>query len=221
MAAKARSDATLRNLPEDRQAQIAEWCEKANDMGEDGKPIPKTGGLAYAKEQLAADGVNVSLDTLSRFYRSWLDEQTFKRASGRAQEIEQMLVRQFPDATPEKIAAAGQLVFTMEASNAGDSKTFVALEQLRLSQNIAKSEGEIAKAKLEIAERKLVQKDRDFGLAREKFVSESCEKILKAARDPSTREIAESSTLSNSEKIAAIRKAYFADIDAVNVELPE
>lgn len=218
---KVRSDSVLKNLPEERQAQIAEWCEKANEVGEDGKPVPKTGGLAYAREQLAADGVSVSLDTLSRFYRSWLDEQTFKTASSRAQEVERVLLQQFPEATPEKIAAAGQLVFTMEASNTGDTKTFMALEQLRLSQNIAKSEGEIAKAKLEIATAKLVQKDRDFGLAREKFVVASCEKILKAAKDPSTREVAESSTMSNAEKIAAIRKAYFADIDSVEVELPE
>lgn len=221
MAAKAKSNSMLRSLSEERQAQVAEWCAKPNEIDSEGKMIPRTGGLVYAQDQLAADGLKVSLDTLSRFYRSWLDEQTFSRASSRASEVEEMLRNQFPDATPEKIAAAGQLVFTMEASNAGDAKTFIALEQLRLSQSIAQSEGSIAKAKLEIAERKLVQKDRDFGLAREKFVSESCEKILKAARDSSTREIAESSTLTNAEKIAKIREAYFADIDSVNVELPE
>ena len=83
---KPKSTAILMNLPPERQEQIAEWCAKPNDV-EDGKPIPLTGGLAFARAQLAADGCKVSLDTLSRFFSWWQLEQDLSISFEREQQV--------------------------------------------------------------------------------------------------------------------------------------
>jgi REP element-mobilizing transposase RayT len=66
---KKRADSKLKNLQDDIQRQILQWCRKPNDVDASGKAIPLTGGLAFARKQLASSGISVSLDTLSRFYR--------------------------------------------------------------------------------------------------------------------------------------------------------
>jgi hypothetical protein len=68
---KPKSNAVLKNLPRERQEQIAEWCAQENEKDADGKAVPLTGGLAFARAQLAADGLKVSLSTLSEFFSWW------------------------------------------------------------------------------------------------------------------------------------------------------
>lgn len=161
---KPKSNAVLKNLPAERQQQVAEWCEKANDTDPAGHPVPKTGGLEFARAQLAADGVSVALNTVSEFYRWFSLRRTFALAESQAQQAEEFLRRQFPDATPAKIAAAGQLVFTMQAANAGDAETFRAMETLRLAKTTAEHNAAMDKARLEQKERQIAQKDRDLSL---------------------------------------------------------
>lgn len=200
---KPKSNALLKNLPEERQEQIYGWCNKANDVDAEGDPIAGTGGLAFAQAQLAEDGIKVSLTTLSEFARWYALRLTFQRAETQAQEVERMLRSEFPQATPEKIALAGQLVFTMQASNAGDAKTFVALEQLRLSKTIAENVDKVQRAKLEQKDRQILQKDRDLSLAerRVKLLEEN------AAKAKQTLEAVKKAGGLSAETLAQIEEA--------------
>lgn len=63
-----------------------------------------------------------------------------------------------------------------------------------------------------------------LSIQRQKFEIQSCELFLKWFTDARAREIAQSQA-SNSEKIEALRKTYFADVDALDatgtIELPK
>lgn len=200
---KARSDSKLKVLPEERQEQIIAWA-----MEPKSETCP--GGLEHARQQLVADGIKVSISTLSEFVSWWRLQRRFAAASERARQIEEMLRAQDPSMSPEKVRDMGQKIFTLEAVEAGDAKTFVALEALALDQRSAAFKGKLEAEKL--------------ALAREKFEVQTCERFLKWFSDHKARDIAESK-LSNAQKIAALRAEYFADVDALEaagtVVLPE
>lgn len=211
---KPKSNAVLKNLPPERQDQIAEWCEKPNDTDTDGKIIARTGGLAYAQDQLANDGLRVSLSVLGEFYQWWRLEQDLEISFER----EAQVLEKTGDA--KKAREAGESLLMRLGLVSQNAKLIQTAALMSDSRRALDLEEESGRTKAAHKERSLTQKDRDFMLQREKFVTLSCEKILQAARDPKIRDIAESK-IPNAEKIAAIRKAYFADIDAVEVALPE
>ena len=200
---KIRSDSKLKNLSEERQEQIIAWSKR-----------PKTedhpGGLAWAREQLATDGIKVSTGTLSEFVSWYSLQQRFSKASARAKQIEELLLERDPNMSPEKVREMGQAIFTLEAVDAGDAATFVSLESLKLAQESAAFKGKIVAAKHQ--------------LAREKFAVETCKCFLAWFKDAKAREIADSG-LSNADKIAALRAEYFKDVDALEasggVNLPD
>ena len=200
---KPRSDSKLKTLPEDRQEQIVAWARTP-------KTEDHSGGLAYAREQLAADGLKVSISTLSEFVSWYSLQQRFSKASARAKQIEELLLEKDPNMSPEKVREMGQAIFNLEAVDAGDAATFVSLEGLRLAQDSAAFKGKIEVAKHQ--------------LAREKFAVETCKCFLAWFKDSKARDIAESG-LSNAEKIAALRAEYFKDVDALEasggVNLPD
>lgn len=71
---------------------------------------------------------------------------------------------------------------------------------------------------------KVVGDSRAFALAHQKFEVEVCEKFLAWFHDAKAKAIAESQA-TNSDKIAALRQAYYADVDALEksgeVQLPQ
>lgn len=156
---KHRSDSVLKNLPEERQAQIIEWINtpKSDDC---------VGGQKFALEQLAADGIKTSAASLSDFYSWWHLQQTFRRADNFTTQIEESLRKQFPELSSEKIAEAGQLVFTLQATNARDAKEFREMEWLRLAKVTGAT--------------KARQKDRDLALAerRVRLLEKKAKEIL-------------------------------------------
>lgn len=139
---KPRSDSKLKNLPEERQEQIAEWCRK---------------GLEHAREQLAADGLRVSVRALSEFVSWWGLQQRFRAASSRARQIEEMLAEKAPEMDADQVRKLGQAMFTLEAVDAVDAKGFVRLESLRLDQETAAAKLELERAKLKQRDRRLDQ----------------------------------------------------------------
>ncbi len=219
-----RPDAKLLNLPEERQRQIWEWCKKPSERDTDGDPIPRSGGQAYALDQLAAGGCKVSPDTLSRACSFWRLQEDFTQADTEAKQVEEFLRTEFAEVTPDKIAKAGQLVFTMRAKNANDAEGFVLLENLRLSREIAESKGELEKAKLALKERSVAQKDREIWIAMERLLDDKAEWMLSDAARAKADEI-NASGMSHADKIKAMRAAAFADVDAMQksgkVVLPE
>jgi hypothetical protein len=202
-------------IPPEMHERVAEWCAKPNDTDENGKPIPRTGGLAYAMAQCAADGLKVSLDTVSRFYAWWQLQQDLDASF----EVEKQVLANSGNA---KLAReAGEALLIRRGIALQDPDMIKTAAQIADSRRHLDLEEKSGKTKADIARAKLAQKDRDHALAVEKLVIAGCEKIMKAARDPKVREIVEDTKLSSAEKIAAIRKAYFADVDATKVELPE
>lgn len=215
---KPKSNAVLKNLPEDRQAQIAEWCEKPNDRGADGKPIPLTGGLAYARKQLADDGLAISLRTLSEFF-CWYQLQ---RDMDRVFEVEDVIKERTGD--PKLARERAEKLFLALSMARQDTDAFIAATMSADQRRKLDLAEETGRTKAKHKERSLAQKDRDFRLARDKFERETCELYLKWVADAKARAIAEA-PISNEEKIAQLRRTYFADIDALEksgaVQLPE
>lgn len=199
---KVRSDAKLKGLPRARQERIVEWAATP-------KSADCVGGIAYAREKLAAEGLRVSARAVSEFLAWWDLRERFSSASSRAAQIAEMAAQQSPDMSPDRVRKLAQSVFTLEAVEGRDAKTYVGLENLRLKREAAEFKGRLERERLD--------------LDREKFEVMSCRQYLEWFRDARSREIAES-TASNAEKIAALRKLHFADVDALEasgeVELP-
>jgi hypothetical protein len=217
MSAKPRSDSLLKNLPEERQDQIAAWCREPKS---DSCP----GGLQHAREQCAADGLKVSMRAMSEFFSWWRVGETCRQASNKAQDFESLLKAEFPGATPEKIASMGQMYFTLQASNSGDADTFINLESLRLAKSSAETKARQKEEDLRLsAERvKLMASKLQFEIG--KHLDLTAEKLLSVAARAKAEEI-NASNVSQAEKIAAMRKFAFADVDAYlaqgKLDLPE
>lgn len=153
MKRKVRSDAVLLNLPEERQEQIIEWCDTP-------KSESCAGGYEFAREQLAADGLKVSVRALSDFYSDWHLRRDLQTASNveaavrSANPGEAKLAREAGEAMLLKLSLARQdaKLFTAAACSI-DSR-----ERLDLDERSAKTKAEIAKAKIR-------QKDHDLRLA--------------------------------------------------------
>lgn len=171
---KPRSDSKLKTLPEAVQAQIADWC--AQDS------------LQSAVLRCAAElqpPVRTSLSAMSEWWAWYRLSATFSQADAHARQVEELLRRQFPGATPEKIAAAGQLVFTMQAANAQDTKEFRELEYLRITKETAFHKVEMDKAKLRQKDAQIRQKNEELALQlrRVQVLEAKLESIGKAVKD--------------------------------------
>jgi hypothetical protein len=145
---KPRSDSKLKGLPEDRQEQIIAWTRMPKSQS-------SPGGLQLAREQLAADGIAVSLRALSEFVAWWELQRRFTAASSRARQIEELMRKQDPSMDPERVRKLGQAVFTLEAVEASDPATYVKLENIRLSQDSLDAKVRIENKKIALAERRV------------------------------------------------------------------
>lgn len=218
---KVRPEAVLKNLQRSAQELIVEWSHQPPQKDADGVAIPDTGGIAYALLQLreharlaARPELAVSQSTLYAFLQWFALEQDLEISFEREQQV-------LAKTGNVKLARdAGETLLMRLGLAAQSPKLIHTAAQIADSRRSLDLEEKSGKTKADIARAKLAQKDRDHALAVEKLVIASCEKIMKAARDPKMREIVES-TIPQAEKIAAIRKAYFADVDATKVELPE
>jgi hypothetical protein len=159
---KPRSDSPLRNLPEQRQEQIIEWCNTP-------KSDKCVGGYAFAKQQLAADGLKASQGALSDFYSWWHLRRDFQRQDSLTRDFEEMLRKEFPSADPKKIQEFGQAFFTMQAAARRDPKEFREMEYLRLSKETAATKGRHKEKELELSERRVVILEGKISKAKEKL----------------------------------------------------
>ncbi len=87
------SNSRLKTLPEERQEVIFGWCTKANDQDGEGKEIPRTGGLAHAQAQLAADGITVSEPVLSEFRRWYRARQRYRRSLASSEQQRELMAK--------------------------------------------------------------------------------------------------------------------------------
>jgi SMC interacting uncharacterized protein involved in chromosome segregation len=150
---KPYSNSKLKTLPEEVQARVAGWCAK--------------GSLSAAVSRCSSElSLATNLDSMSKFFRWWKTEQDkrarietieqlFQRADANAKAVGELLAQS--GATPEQIAAADQMVFTLEASSSPDKSLWIELEKLRVVKEAAAQ-----KARSDAA--KIRQKDRDLSL---------------------------------------------------------
>lgn len=217
---KVHANALLKNLPvtpEDAQARgfdprrcqqaVAGWC--------------MDGTLDSACSRCASElGLQTNAQSMSEFFTWWQENQAtaarketlkeiFDRADANAKAVGQMLAER--GSTAGQIAAAENLVFQLQATEEGkvDREMWIELEKLRIFRESAETKGRLDQAKL-------AQKDQEIALARTKFELEAAEKMLDAAMRARADEI-NASGLSNADKIAAMRKAAFAEIDELQV----
>jgi len=144
---KPRSDSKLKNLPEERREQIIAWLNTT-------KTEEHPGGLAYAREQLAADGIKVSNSTLSEFWAYWDLQQDFSDADLAATFAEEQM-RAFDPANAQKAEDFGNFVFTSKAVRQKDPQTFVALQRLKLDKDSARTRASQEDRKIQLAARRV------------------------------------------------------------------
>lgn len=144
---KVRADAVLLNLPRERQDQIMEWCNTA-------KSESCVGGLQFAREQLAADGVKVSLNALSHFWRQYQLRESYEQAENFAEFQEEQMKRFRPEDL-ETARKFGKFTFLQVAQAKQDGKLFATVEQLIQGDEIGALNARKQKFKEEIEPRKL------------------------------------------------------------------
>jgi hypothetical protein len=122
------------------------------------------------------------------------------------------------DSLREQRAAVGDLsndtIFHLETEAMG----YIARGDLGAGQRLYSIAAKIrndtrAAIELELKRTAEVRAGAALKLSQDKFQVEVCEKFLAWFKDDRARQIAESSA-TNSDKIAALRQAYFADVDA-------
>lgn len=188
---KPRSDSRLKSLlTEEQREMVAAWAQAPKGAG-------CAGGLAHAVERLRAEcGVKTSLSAVSEFLGWWRLQRRFGQASARALQVQELLKERDPGFSPEEIARLGEALFNVEAMEAEDARTYIALQQLRLDRESAESRATIEREKLALSRRRLQ-------LA-------TCEKFLEWNADGRAREIAAGSG-TKAEKIEALGRAMFGE----------
>lgn len=152
-------------------------------------------------------GQKVSLATLSNIRDRLEMEEDAAENERTTESLLEELRRSSPTLKEEDLARLGHQIFSVQAIRRRDSKTFLRYQSARFK-------AEIEKAKLALQEKAEARKDQELGLARDKFQRETCELILKAARDERVKEI-EASAAPHEEKIRLLRAHYFADVEAL------
>lgn len=169
---KTRADAKLKTLPEDRQAQIAELC------------AIKT--LAEVRQELAADGLVVSIDTISRWYSSWQLEQDFQRTETLAEQFMQQIKLSDPQITEEKLFDFGQTLFALRAVENKDARDWKRVQDVRHRRQM-------------------------LDIERKRFMRETSQLFLNWFEDQRAKEIASASGLGQTEKIEKLGQLMFGD----------
>ncbi len=160
---KIRCDAPLKNLPQDRQDQIIEWCltPKAEDC---------PGGYQHAREQLAADGLKVSLRALSDFF-SWHQLKEFYEGAEAHAEEQKQLMAEFDPANTERAEKFGDFCFIQQATKTRDVKAYVAVGQLRETRKMRELREKTEPKKLELIERRVHLLETNAAAAKEKLTA--------------------------------------------------
>lgn len=201
---KPKSNAVLKNLPSERQEQVAEWCAKRNDKDDSGRDIPRTGGLAFAQQQLAADGIKLSISVIGVFYSWWCLERDLEISFER----EQQVLAQTGD--PKKAREAGETLLMRLGLATADPKLIVAAAQTSDNRRALDLEEKSGKTKAEQKERSLAQKDEEIKLAERKFRRDTCREFIKWYDNVEAKRIVTGAG-SNAEKIEALGRAMFGE----------
>jgi hypothetical protein len=187
----ARTDKKLFQMGADE----AENIQRAEELFQYLAKHTLTEGVAWVKEKW---GVDTSLRAMSEFRRDWPTEQVIFRLQGRivaSRRIVEAGGEEVQSLTPTNLNLLEQQITELLATGA---------DHERLA-GFVKMFAELTKASVSTSQARL---DMD------KFHVEVCNKFLDWFSDEQARDIAESNQ-PKAEKIAALRKTYFADVDAM------
>lgn len=186
--------ARYKRLSASRQKILFEWL--TGDPAKKILPLSYKAAAARIKKEW---GKKFSEGDCFRFYQWYSSEKPLKEAvSFRAQVADFLRSNPDLDLESDRVLKAGQIVFEQDAIQRRDHKAYATLRRIR-------------------------QKDLDQAMDRDKFEVESIERFLKWYAMTKMRDLADSE-LPHSEKIAAMRKVAFEDVDALEqsgkVKLP-
>jgi hypothetical protein len=204
--AKARSDSVLKLRAErdpEFGAKIWEWlhAEKTDTC---------PGGQRHAIEQLRLDGVTASNRMLTEFSQWWELRLECSDADRFAEDWIELLQKQFPGMSPEKIAEHRQTFFTLKAANAGNAEEFREMEYLALAKQTAKTKADFEEQKITIRQQAEARAAEKLIFERQKFMRLACEKILEAAMSARVKDIA-AANITHAQKIEAMGQAMFGE----------
>lgn len=156
-------------------------------------------------------GIWLSADSQVTRWRKWVFDILDQELLNDQMELRAERYRsENPGATAEEVRDDGIRYFMEKARANGDAKTFLLVLDRDQNERHGQTKAQIEERKVRVAETRIAQ--------------QSCELFLKWFNDKRAREIAESG-LSNAEKIAALRKTYFADVDELEqsgaVQIPD
>ena len=153
MEKEIRADAKLKNLPQ----EMLDVLWRYRNPEDDGEKLTLEAVLVEIKRE---HGIEVSLSTLSEFYK-WL---RFKRRIESAQQHAQQArleMAKDPTINADDIERVAQAVFTAETMEEGNVKGFVALAKLR----IASKQLQHDERRIELLEKKAAQADQARGVS--------------------------------------------------------
>lgn len=163
---KPRSDARLKTLPEDRQAEIAS--------------LLATKSIAEVRKELIKDGLNTSVGALSEFFSWWRLRESIRRRETRIQGILENVKLESAQTIPEdRLWELGQSLFGAMAIAEEDGKEWFRTQRLAL----ARKKIGVEERRVAMLEAKLLQVQEAVTAARTGGLTpESLAKIEEAAR---------------------------------------
>lgn len=193
MSRKPRADSKLKTLPEDRQAAIAEYARDHT--------------LSDTLKWLRSDGLQTSAAALSSFLSWYVLQEQWRQDEVTTESLLEQLKGEVPNLSEEQLDDLGQRTFSLLSIRRQDLDGFVSIRS-------ARSKAELEKAKIELRKQAEKRLQQGLELQREIYEAQTAEKLLDAALRLKADEI-NASGLSQADKIAAMRKAAFKDVEAL------
>lgn len=123
---KPRADSKLKNLPEERQGQIASQCA--------------TKSLEEVAGELAQDGLSISPQALGRWYSWWQMREDFAQKETLVEEFLEQTKKDNPSITEEKLFEHGQTMFALLALQEKSAKDWKRVQDVRHRRQLVELE---------------------------------------------------------------------------------
>lgn len=172
---------------------------------------PSTGLLSQIAERLRTESTLNSLGRVSGFLDK-IRNRASALPAGKQNEVLDTIV-----------TLVGEEMIAAKLGGATMVEMLDPLDRLLMSEGM-KTKAQFEAQKIELRKQAEARSQEKLRFERERWIQESCAKLLKAATDSRAREIAELN-VSNDEKIRLLRENYFKDVDDLeksgSVQLPQ
>ena len=195
---KPSSLAVLKNLSPERQAEVWARLTVKTDTWKDTS-------YAAVRKWLGEDGIKTSDASLSDFFSWYPLQQQFRADEVTTESLLEQIKAEVQGLTEEQLDEIGQRTFSLLAIRRQDLEGFVNVRS-------ARTKAQVEKAKLKLRERAEDRMSLKLKMEMDKRLDAACEKLLDAATRAKADEI-NASSMSQAEKIKAMRQEYFKDVD--------